>query len=100
MYWFDTKYHFIYPTSFCLLAIKDCNLSQQGCCSNSSQTSAKLHHPLGIIAHHSEVRRLGESAGQGDGGALVGEQGGVVGGEEGDLLQPEHPGVNLRQLRA
>ena len=37
------------------------------------------------LSHHSKVGCLGEPAGEGDGGALVGEDHAVVGGQEGHL---------------
>ena len=50
-------------------------------------------------SYHSEVWGLGEPAGHGHRGALVRQQRGVVRRQEGDVLQAEHPRVNLRQLR-
>ena len=51
------------------------------------------------FSYHSKVWGLGESAGQGHRGSLVGQHRGVVGRQEGDVLHSEHPRVNLRQLR-
>ena len=51
------------------------------------------------VSYHSKVRRLGQSAGERHCGASVGQLRGVVRGQEGHVLDPEHPRVNLRELR-
>ena len=52
-----------------------------------------------LVSHHSKVWGFGQSAGEGHSGPGVGQLGGVVRGQEGHILDPEHPRVNLRQLR-
>ena len=49
------------------------------------QCSVSQHNWCVSLSHHSKVGCLGEPAGEGDGGALVGQDHAVVGGQEGHL---------------
>ena len=51
------------------------------------------------VSYHSKVRGLGQSAGECHCRASVGQLRGVVRGQEGHVLDPKHPRVNLRELR-